>query len=244
MKLVIVITGLVLLAPERDRSGMHLFFPEMDMSHPQAQHHTPYLEYAPAGQPRKVSLEGWTLDLGAVARPGTAATLPDTVVDLGRMFRGVPRDWVAGVPSRRVQGRVSLPWPDAFEVRGTANWRAVRGVSVKDVTLTNEVVLQYEFPNEPPGSWKMTSLPWGPGGETPIPSWGLPGSTDTIHISNLPAEEGPSLTLNDEGVHFQGYVDVLRRRLIDRLRPRPRVFLNETPALSPFNCMLASAPIT
>lgn len=250
MKLVVIITGLVLLAPDRDR--IHLFFPEMDMDHPKAELHTPSFNYTTTGGFKSVSLEGWTLNLGTVAEPGGAATLPAEIVDLGKRFtRGVPRDWVDDLPSRRVHGRVSLPWPDAFEVEEDAEWIMVRGLRSKRLNLTNKVVLRYDRPIAPPPNWELHSFPWGPGGpggKMNIPAFRPSGSTDTMRIFHIPPDGGRGLKRWEEAVHFQGYVDLLRLRTIDHLQPRPRVYLNEDKglfgALSPFNCMLASASVT
>ncbi len=242
MKLVVIITGLVLLAPDRDHGRLHLFLPQMDMGHPKAERHAPYLEYTSALGARNEPLAGWTLDLGTLARPGSAIALPDQIISLDGMYADIPRDWVTGAPSRRVQGRVSLPWPERFKVRESARWHLTRGIPIRYVRLTNEVVLEYDSARAE--RWVLASLPWGPGGTKALPAMQAEGETDTIRISNMPPDGGAPVGRRDEGVHFQGYVDILRRSAIDHVWWRPRVYLADGPfGISPYNCMLASAPI-
>lgn len=246
MKLVIIISGLVLLAPDRDNGRLHLFLPQMDMSHPNAEHHAPFLRYTSAKGLRNEPLAGWTLDLGTLARPGAAAALPAPIMRMDAFYRGVPREWVTGTPSRRVQGRLSLPWPDSFSVIKTAMWRLERGGAKTPVRLTNEVELEYDSLTLSGAGWKLASLR-GAYSEKEILAMRPGGSTDTIRIFNVPPGEGTELKRGDEGVHFRGYVDVLRRRPIDWMRPRPFLYLDDVPrkivGMSPYNCMLAAAPL-
>jgi hypothetical protein len=65
---------------------------------------------------------------------------------------------------------------------------------------------------------------------------------DTIEITNLPGSMSKEPVVGDEGIHFQAYVDLLRLPG-EHLRQRPRVFLDQVPSFSPYNCMVVTTEI-
>lgn len=244
MKLLVIITGLVLLVPDKDRGQLHLLFPMADLREPGMEHHLPHIRYRTGAGQESVLLEGWRLDLTSIAGAGEADDdLPEEVIPLGNVFaRGVPRPWVSGSPSWEVVGHVTLPWPEEIESQGNASWLLVAGRSVGEVTLTNEVKLTYDnFPSQG-GSWMLQSLPSGAGGSQNLTPWRPGTGEETIRISNVPDGGGEELLPGEEGVHFQAYVDLLRLPG-EHERQRPRVYLNEHGAGSPFNCMIGWSPI-
>jgi hypothetical protein len=252
MKLIVIVTGLVLLGSDAPNQRLHLFLPgTAGMAEP----HEIFIRYPGAGGPILWRMENWALDLSSVARSGTARSPAGAVIDLEPHVRRIPRSWLlASPPPAHLSSRVTLPWPDSIVPGDRAYWRLRLGGASQRVWVTNRVRLVYTVATPDRPLWirqRLRTNAWG-SAVMPLPS----PTVDSlkIDIRSVPRGGGTILSYGDEAAHFQGYF-----RAFGQGR-WPRLFLDQRPRLdwkdpewaplgqpdiagSPFNCMIAWAPV-
>lgn len=243
MKLIVVVTGLVLMVPDSSSGRLHLLFPEDHHGH------TALVAYRGIDGPVRNELRGFTMDLSHLdTGSGSGAPLVSQVFNFGAWPTiGADPAWLkANHLPGFMRSRITLPLPRRITPVADVPWRVAetredgRPGRQDTVWLTHQVVLEYSL--QDPGNATLTLQP-AQGShhpETPLARPYTGGESVVLMISNLPTEPNRPLPTR-EATHFQAYARLFRNQPgWLRLFSVPE---DGIVAGSPYNCMLAWAPI-